>query len=369
MNIRKIARLFWGVLAVMWLAVLGGTAMAQPLVTGDLSVYYSFDEFEDVVPDESGADPPLDGDVYGIVGRVDDAIRGDGSALIFSEPDFTPEHFIAIGGCDQIENPEACEELPPDRVPSTGYTIASWVKLQDTGGDQSIHQAMSADGSFVVHAQAQANGELRVHLRGQQQSENIAGIRVAPPTDNGRWPEEEWWHFAVTYDQPSDVWALWYNGQPIVGGPTNLDAGPVPLGDWGRGSLIGIVPDRNRQAFGQFDEYYIFTRALEEGEIECLFDLSDACLDLEFWPGDVNGDGSTDVADLNIIGINWQTIGGATRETGDLTGDGNVDVADLNELALNWQTSRDMPAAVPEPNGCVLILTSLLGLLAIRRKY
>ena len=251
---------------VSLLMTFGGTVMAQPLVTGDLSVYYSFDFFMDEVTDLSGNNPPLNGDVSGNVVRDDnDAIRGS-SAFINSAPNFVPEHFIAIGGCDQIENPEACEALPPDRVPSTGYTIATWVKLQETGGDQSIHQVMSSDGSFAVHAQAQGNGELRLHLRGQQQSENIAGIRT------GQWQADEWFHYAATYDQPNDAWALYFNGQQIAGGPTNLDAGNVPLGDWGRGSLIGIVPDRNRQAFGRFDEYYIFTRAITPAEVLTLYE-------------------------------------------------------------------------------------------------
>jgi hypothetical protein len=85
------------------------------------------------------------------------------------------------------------------------------------------------------------------------------------------------------------------------------------------------------------------------------------------WPGDVDGDGHTDVADLNIIGLNWR-MSGKLKAEGDLTGDGMVDAADLNMLGINWQTWREgEPAAVPEPSGCVLILTSLVGLLALRR--
>ena len=363
MNVRKIAGMFGcGFVAMCLLMMVGGAVMAQPLVTGDLSVYYSFNSFVDEVPDESGADPPLNGDVYGVVGQIDDAKRGAGSAFIFSEPAFNPEHFIAIGGCDGIENPEACDALPPDRVPSTGFTIATWAKLQSTGGDQSIFQAQSGDGSFVVHAQAQNDGQLRLHLRGQAQSENIIGVRT------GQWTEEEWFHYAITYDQPNDVWGLFFNGQAIAGGPSELN---VPLGDWGQGALIGIVPDRARQAFGQFDDYYIFTRALSPEEIEeCLFALVDCTGETTPWPGDANGDRHTDVADLNIIGTNWQ-MSGKTREQGDLNGDGDVNVSDLNILGVNWQTwdpEAPMPAAVPEPSSVALLLAGLLGLFTVRRR-
>ena len=85
------------------------------------------------------------------------------------------------------------------------------------------------------------------------------------------------------------------------------------------------------------------------------------------WPGDVDGDGHTDVADLNIIGTNWNTSG-KTKEQGDLTGDGNVNAADLNELALAWQTWAPMPASVPEPCSVALLLAGLVAVNVCRRK-
>ncbi len=46
--------------------------------------------------------------------------------------------------------------------------------------------------------------------------------------------------------------------------------------------------------------------------------------------GDVNGDGSTDVADVNII-INVM-LGKEINEHADVTGEGSVDVADVNQV-------------------------------------
>ena len=46
-------------------------------------------------------------------------------------------------------------------------------------------------------------------------------------------------------------------------------------------------------------------------------------------PGDVNGDGQTDVSDFFILGGNFGTTSGATRADGDLNGDGAVDVSDF----------------------------------------
>jgi len=49
--------------------------------------------------------------------------------------------------------------------------------------------------------------------------------------------------------------------------------------------------------------------------------------------GDVNSDGATNVADFNIIALNFATGSGKTRAQGDLSGDGLVSVADFNLLA------------------------------------
>ena len=46
-------------------------------------------------------------------------------------------------------------------------------------------------------------------------------------------------------------------------------------------------------------------------------------------PGDVNGDGATDVSDFFILGGNFGTTSGATLADGDLNGDGAVDVSDF----------------------------------------
>ncbi|MBR5727652.1 MAG: hypothetical protein IKX39_03295, partial [Muribaculaceae bacterium] len=48
-------------------------------------------------------------------------------------------------------------------------------------------------------------------------------------------------------------------------------------------------------------------------------------------PGDLNGDGSVDISDVNAV-INMML--GKTPQTpaGDVTGDGNVDISDVNAV-------------------------------------
>jgi hypothetical protein len=68
---------------------------------------------------------------------------------------------------------------------------------------------------------------------------------------------------------------------------------------------------------------------------------------VELFPGDTNGDGQVNFADLVAVAQNY---GGAnkTRAQGDLTGDGNVDFADLVQVAQNYGTTA-APPPVPAP--------------------
>ena len=86
--------------------------------------------------------------------------------------------------------------------------------------------------------------------------------------------------------------------------------------------------------------------------------------------GDFDLDGKVVAADLNILGGNWRKDGLTSYAQGDANGDGIANATDLNALGINWQTGAAPPlatASVPEPNGCFLILSGLLGWLALRR--
>ncbi|MCC6682449.1 MAG: PEP-CTERM sorting domain-containing protein [Phycisphaeraceae bacterium] len=99
-------------------------------------------------------------------------------------------------------------------------------------------------------------------------------------------------------------------------------------------------------------------------------------LDMEggLQPGDANHDGMVNLADLQILGDNWQATS-ANWEQADFTGDGSVNLADLQVLGDNWGygTGPDVAfdealaqVAIPEPT--TLGLLGLSGLLALRRR-
>lgn len=80
-------------------------------------------------------------------------------------------------------------------------------------------------------------------------------------------------------------------------------------------------------------------------------------------PGDVNLDGSVDLADFGVLKAHFG--GGARRTGGDLTGDGLVGLADFGLLKQNFGKSTASASAVPEPASylgwTVLVLCGLLA--------
>lgn len=87
-------------------------------------------------------------------------------------------------------------------------------------------------------------------------------------------------------------------------------------------------------------------------------------------PGDANEDGRVDGSDVTILAGNWQTLTGATWGMGDFNKDGKVDGSDVTILAGNWQSGVDATAAsVPEPSTLLLLLTAIVSLPLVIRRY
>ncbi len=81
--------------------------------------------------------------------------------------------------------------------------------------------------------------------------------------------------------------------------------------------------------------------------------------------GDANDDGVVDVADLGVLGANFNQSNMAFAD-GDFNDDGLVDVADLGILGANWSASQSTGNAsvlVPEPTSVLVFVISAAGLL------
>ena len=77
---------------------------------------------------------------------------------------------------------------------------------------------------------------------------------------------------------------------------------------------------------------------------------------------DFNFDGFVDVADLGIVGVNFNAAD-MQWNTGDFNLDNMTDVADLGILGANWTASQvtgNTSALVPEPTTLSLLAMSML---------
>ncbi len=254
-----------------------GVALAQPLVTGDLTLYYDFDDnVGGQILDESGngfhAEIVEGGDNTLLIDTVD-PLRGAAAGVFVqsSDPLDVPVYLDVKG--------EDITEDFPELLPTDAITMAAWLKLTaNMGNDQSVFQARSQDGSFSVLFQVQADGRLRMTLREQQNSITVANVRVYTDgsTDNtsAPFPVDEWFHYAGTYDAESKLWALYFDGDPIANGSGTGE----PIGDWGGlpsdffGAGVGAIYDSNlRNLDGAMDELYVFHRALSAQEVQTLY--------------------------------------------------------------------------------------------------
>lgn len=103
--------------------------------------------------------------------------------------------------------------------------------------------------------------------------------------------------------------------------------------------------------------------ATEIGQLDLQVASMKFTYDVVLIPGDVNGDGTVNLADFNILKSNFG-LSGQSRAMGDLNGDTNVDLQDFNILKGNFGAGG--AAAVPEPAGWLLAALGMAAL-AVRR--
>ncbi len=105
--------------------------------------------------------------------------------------------------------------------------------------------------------------------------------------------------------------------------------------------------------------------------------LPELVIDWTYHPGDANGDGLVNLADLQILGDNWQSTT-ATWAQADFTDDGIVNLADLQIVGDNWgygagpdlsfDNALELAGiAVPEPASAMMLI-AVGGLCSLRRR-
>ncbi|HEC02834.1 MAG TPA: hypothetical protein ENI81_04780 [Phycisphaerales bacterium] len=228
------------VFSLLLVTCLNNVAPADLLSDPSLVIYYSFDEVSDVVADQSGNGH--DGAVTGDITADPDGVR-NGAAK------------FATGSYLDLDGPS----IPTEHIPTSGMTLAAWIKCENTGGHHAIFNARASDSTWLVHPEARSNGQFRWLLRASGGT-TIFDIRAGSVT----W--DEWLHFAGMYDKASGKASLYVNGELVreenIANPQDI------AGDWGLGARVGYNIDNARPFTGLMDMFWLFKRALGQDEIE-----------------------------------------------------------------------------------------------------
>jgi hypothetical protein len=216
------------------------SARSDLLSDPSLVIYYSFDEVTDIVADQSG---------HGYDGVVNGDITADPGGVRNGAAKFTTGSYLDLDG----------PSIAPEHIPTSGMTLAAWIKCENTGGHHAIFNARASDSTWLVHPEARSNGEFRWLLR-TDGGTTIFDIRAGSVT----W--DEWLHFAGVYDKASGKAFLYINGELVR--EENITNAPDIAGDWGQGARVGYNIDNARPFTGLMDMFWMFGRALSQAEIE-----------------------------------------------------------------------------------------------------
>jgi hypothetical protein len=208
----------------------------------DLVIYYSFDEFTDVVMDQS---------TRGHNGAVEGDVTPDPQGLYNGAARFANGAFLDLDG----------PSIPPEHIPTSAITLAAWAKCENTGGHHAIFNARAGDSTWLVHPELRSGGNFRWLLRS-------AGGTTMFDIGAGVVTWDEWLHYAGTYDKAVSRGTLHINGVAVQS--ANVTAGAEIAGDWNQGARVGRNIDNARPFTGLMDEFCLFTRALSEAEIQVL---------------------------------------------------------------------------------------------------
>jgi hypothetical protein len=282
------------------LSVMGLDATAR----ADVVAYWSFDEAagapvaQDLVGD-------ADGNVAGSADFIPDGVSGNAISLS-----------IAGGGYVNMG----------DVLPLGGVDFSISVWLRTAPNDQTdSYIPLSRHRAGVI-----AGYLLGVNANGGYGADDKAWFYPSvPPGDelisNAPVNDGAWHHVVVSY-KANGLVRIYIDGAPV---DNSQPASPiVPVGS---PFLVGAVDFSGTPGAtfnGFVDELQVYDHAVTDAEAQALFDDPTATV----CPGDFDGDGLRDLADLGTLLASYGQDDG-----GDIDGDGDTDIGDLGALLADWQ--------------------------------
>ncbi len=286
------------------LAALNSNALAGLTDDPSLVIYYSFDDVGEIIVDQSGNghDGTVDGDITAEpAGKYNRAAKFDGTR--------GPANHSYI----DMDGPN----FPAEDIPTSGMTLAAWVKCENTGDHQTLFNARASDGTWLIHPELRSEGNFRWLLRSYGGT-TIFDIRAGSVT----W--DEWLHFAGTYDKATGKAILYINGEAVR--EENISNAADIAGDWGSGARVGYDIDDARAFTGLMDDFCMFKRALSQAEVKKLMQgigspfafgpaPADGALHAETWANLGWYPGDSAVSHDVYFGDNFNAVNDGTAET------------------------------------------------------
>ena len=293
----------------------------------NLVIFYSYDSVGLIVPDESGKGH--NGTVAGDVSLVDSGIKWYGAAQF--EGIWGPTGYSYL----DLDSPS----YPDEDIPKTAITLAAWCKCRDTGQHHALMSTRAADNTWVMHPQVNSDRTFRWLLR------TYGGTTIFNLNGVGSHGWDEWLHYAGTYDSTTGKGILYINGEVCA----QID---VPVGqliaDWGTGARVGYNIDNARPFTGVMDEFYLFTRALTQDEVNVLLEAEGLLSEKATHPNPADG---TELEDTATV-LQWLPgayavsndvyFGQSFQDVNDGNGDtfkGNQTAAEFAVTDLQWGTT------------------------------
>jgi len=156
--------------------------------------------------------------------------------------------------------------FPTEDIPTTAFTLAYWVKPEDTGGTQTVFSALAAPHSWC-HGGYIRNNQYHAHLGDIDNNYIINAYE-------GTVEYGAWHHMALTWELvPGEHGggAMYIDGELVAEyGNEFVEAPPGVLAadNWGEGARMGWDVDNSWQFSGLLDEFCIFKRALSPAEVK-----------------------------------------------------------------------------------------------------
>ena len=259
----------------------------------------------------------------------------------------------------RIHEPD--DPLPIQKHPE--FTISMWAKVKGTGQNdlRLLSEGSTLDNNPLFNIGTKNDGQddsLDIFIRN--------GGSTGHQFTNAMPFDDEWSHIGWTFSE--GVHRIYIDGvfDRSVDWPSFTETDPFPLDNTSIGGIQRGSP--SHWVTGLIDDVAMWNEVLPAISINLLAAEAvtpETALDILF--GDFNFDSEINDADYNILVGNFRDPGG--YEQGDINGDGTIDLADFGQfLAAAEAVGAAVPQTVPEPLGPLSLGLAILlsGLLRKR---